>query len=334
MQIAGRDGDYQAATNMHDRYPMRPNRLEKMTLAQFSTSYVIAYTVPKSAKFDNDGCSTDLSTQTVFNSEVCLPEHITLRENLGIMRLRRFPQVMRFQASKRKEGHEEQYSELLLFCHWRNENADFKRLNPKDCISVYNERKQELIDNKRKMFPGEEVIDAIDTADLEELKPTHIYDLIASQNIQENEDDREEGALDDPDFESFGYMGNLGQEKKENLEDHKFRKIRLPSNEELEMITRRLVPEQMNALRQIVSTMKCILRAKENLSFSFKPLRLIVHGGAGVGKSSFIRAASMQAEKILCRPGDDPNHPKVLLCAPTGKAASLIGELLDLLSST
>ena len=326
VQIAGRDGNYQIATTILDRYPMRPNRLEEMTLAQFSTCYVVAYTVAQSTQFDKDGCSNDLSNQNVFNTQVLLPQHITLKENLGLMRLRRFPQVMRFHSSKRKEGHEEHYSELLLFCHWRNEVVDFKRSNPKACIEVYEERRQELIDNKSNLFPGEQVLEAIDTADLEELKPTHIYDLIASQNVQDNEDDREQGVLDDPDFESFGYTGNLGEENRETREDCKFRKIKLPSNDELEIITRQLVPEQMNALRHIVFTMKSILRAKENLNISFKPLQLIVHGGAGVGKSSFIRAASMQAEKILCRPGDDPNYPKVLLCAPTGKAASLIGE--------
>ena len=34
---------------------------------------------------------------------------------------------------------------------------------------------------------------------------------------------------------------------------------------------------------------------------------------------------SMHAEKIIRKAGDKPNHPRVLLCAFTGKAASLIG---------
>ena len=34
---------------------------------------------------------------------------------------------------------------------------------------------------------------------------------------------------------------------------------------------------------------------------------------------------SIHAEKILRKAGDKPNHPRVLLCAFTGKAASLIG---------
>ena len=35
---------------------------------------------------------------------------------------------------------------------------------------------------------------------------------------------------------------------------------------------------------------------------------------------------SFLAEKILRQPGQDPNLPRVILAAPTGKAASIIGE--------
>ena len=36
---------------------------------------------------------------------------------------------------------------------------------------------------------------------------------------------------------------------------------------------------------------------------------------------------SRWVEKLLRRAGDDPTNPKCLLLAPTGVAASLIGEL-------
>ena len=49
-------------------------------------------------------------------------------------------------------------------------------------------------------------------------------------------------------------------------------------------------------------------------------------GDAGTGKSHFIFVASRWAEKILIKSGDNPHRPKILLLAPTGKAASLIGK--------
>ena len=331
VKIVGREGDYQIATAVHDRYPARPNKLENMVLAQFAISYVVAYKIPKSTQFDNEGCSTDLSDQTIYNTFILLPNHITLKENMGILRLRTFPQVLRYHLSKRKEGHEEHYSELLLFCSWRNEVGDFQRHDPKKCIEIYEKRKDEWQRNKKAIFPGEDIIDIIETNDLEEMKPLHLYDMIASQNMQQNDDDLDSGVTDDPDYESFGYTGNLAQNCEKITEDCKYRCVKLPNENELKEITRRLVPEQMDALRKIMSTMKNIIRAKENSDFLNKPLRLVVHGGAGVGKSAFIKAASLQAEKILRQPGDDPNYPHVLICAPTGKAASLIGKLVLLL---
>ena len=46
----------------------------------------------------------------------------------------------------------------------------------------------------------------------------------------------------------------------------------------------------------------------------------------GTGKSKTIEAMSCWAEKILCKDGDDPNKPRVLITAPTGKAASIVGK--------
>ena len=49
-------------------------------------------------------------------------------------------------------------------------------------------------------------------------------------------------------------------------------------------------------------------------------------GGGGVGKSYLIWLLSQWIELITQRQGDPPNKPKVLLLAPTGIAASLIGK--------
>ena len=49
-------------------------------------------------------------------------------------------------------------------------------------------------------------------------------------------------------------------------------------------------------------------------------------GGGGVGKSFLIKVVSRHIDKLLTKVGDNPNKPKILLLAPTGKAASLIGK--------
>ena len=67
-------------------------------------------------------------------------------------------------------------------------------------------------------------------------------------------------------------------------------------------MTRKLVPEQMNILRTVVSSCKAIKRAKRNPKVKPKPVCMIVHGGAGVGKSMTIRAVANHAENLLREP--------------------------------
>lgn len=53
-----------------------------------------------------------------------------------------------------------------------------------------------------------------------------------------------------------------------------------------------------------------------------KPLRLLIHGGAGVGKSTFARALVMKAV-LAAREGEEPKQT-VVCAAPTGIAATLL----------
>jgi hypothetical protein len=48
----------------------------------------------------------------------------------------------------------------------------------------------------------------------------------------------------------------------------------------------------------------------------------MVNGGAGSGKSSVINILKQWVHTILRKPGDNPNHPYVLVAAPTGTAAA------------
>ena len=58
------------------------------------------------------------------------------------------------------------------------------------------------------------------------------------------------------------------------------------------------------------------------------PPRLVVHGGAGCGKSRLIEVMSQWAEYILrTNNNKDPSHPFVLRTAPTGSAAHNIDGL-------
>ena len=135
--------------------------------------------------------------------------------------------------------------------------------------------------NLKALFPGRPIVEILETEDIDDLKPIRILDLLDSQGQQQNEDDQEEGAIDDPDYESIGYVGNLNPEVPPRSENVKFKKINMPSDNDLGKFTRTLVPEQMNVLRKVVASCKAIIRNKERVKNKLQPIHLIIHGGPG-----------------------------------------------------
>ena len=286
VKLAGKDGYYKQTVSVHDRYAARPGGLERICLAQFATSYVPMGKLPKKANIDEDGCSKNLSSQKVFNSDIYLPKYINLNDGMGCMRLRTYPAVLRFHSSKRKEGHEQHYSELLLFAHWRDETSEFHVDSIDDCVAEHESRILEINANREKMYPGEATIELLDIGDLELRKPEHLADTLDCQGEQNNEDDLDIDCMEDPEFESFGYFGNLanlneGEDRQKVEADFAYKEICLPSKDEMKHMTRKLVPEQLNVLRKVVASCKSIVRAQKNPEVKPKPLRMLIHGGAG-----------------------------------------------------
>ena len=293
VKVEGREGNFNEQITFHERYAARPEsndqniegRLEKMCLAQFATSYTPTAKLPKTAEIGQDGCSKELTSQKLFNSDICLPKYISLSNGLGYMRLRAYPSVCRIFNSKKYENHEQHYSELVLFAHWRDEINEFHKDFPEDCVREYeNRKKDEIHPNRKRMFPGEEIMEL---AEFSDIIPEHIHDDLDCQGEQNNEDDIIEGCEDDPEFETFGYTGNLNQNPEKpatvQFDDCKYKKISLPTNSGRNQMCRRLVPEQMNILRKIVASCKTIVKAKKDPKVKPKPVRLIVHGGSGNG---------------------------------------------------
>ena len=280
-KIEGREGTYQESITVMDRYMARPCHLDGICLAQFAISYIPASKVPKRIIFDDDGCSNEWSDQEIFHEPKKLPRYISMeRSGYGKMRLRSFPAVMRIHSSKKKEGHEQHYAELQLYTPWRDERKLLAN-DERKCIEKFHKMIEVIEANKKMIFPGEETIGLLENLDLELHKPMHIFDLLDSQREQEREEDLAVGVIDDPEFESFGYTGNLGQENDGNFESSKYRIVKMPSNDEMDHFTRRLVPEQLNILRRVDTYCMDVLKSEEILSHTVEPLRIIVHGGAG-----------------------------------------------------
>ena len=103
--------------------------------------------------------------------------------------------------------------------------------------------------------------------------------------------------------------------------ESKYKQLVIPDDEDLLEMTRKLVPEQMQGLSKVIAYCKDVVRNFKNINHEVRPLRLIITGGSGSGKSSVLRCASLHAEKILRKAGDKIGKPHVLISAPTGMAA-------------
>ena len=103
-----------------------------------------------------------------------------------------------------------------------------------------------------------------------------------------------------------------------------YRKIEIPSDQELKETTRRLDKHQKEVVNILVMYAKDIVKARrEDNSSPTAPL-LMVHGGAGAGKSTVIQVLAQWTQKILQKEGDDLEYPCVIKTAFTGTAASNI----------
>ena len=192
-----------------------------MCLAQFATHYTFTRKVPASTTFkDETGASEEKSNRKIFNQERCLPRYLKLSGDKEFMRLRAIPAVLRIHRSDKKEGHEQHYSELLLFTPWFDEEVDIPRTFDA-CLAQYRCNVEVIESVKSQIFLGEDTVQMLDT-DLEEIRPVSIYDQIDAQREQELDDDREEGVIDDPKYAAMNY-GDEFNEEGPKPEEFKFR---------------------------------------------------------------------------------------------------------------
>ena len=99
------------------------------------------------------------------------------------------------------------------------------------------------------------------------------------------------------------------------------------SHEALLMKTRILDPDQQCVLQHALTYCKGLVRSRKRQTIPPIAPKVIVHGGAGGGKSAVIKNMAQWMDKILRTAGDDQSKPYVLLTATTGTAASSINGI-------
>ena len=324
ITIPGREGKFKQVDSIHKKYSMRPKCLEQMCLAQFASTYQMSQS-KKGSKDFTDNVSKQLSTFKLFHDDKPLPRWILLENSLCMVSRKKFPVVLKVHASK-KGSLEEVYSELLMFLPWRNEIKDLRPKAPEHHIHLYKKFKDTIMTNRHKMFPYSNEMDLMEKliASTDNLKPQHLYDTLDPIGQQENIEDR----ANIPPADMSELPDEEGHEKSESSipDGPKFKQIKVDSDEEMRADVRKMSFEQRIVFDKVIQYCKDVIIARKDITYKYDIPQLIVHGGGGVGKSFMINVISKWAEYLLRKSGDEPTFPKVLLMAPTGKAASLIGK--------
>ena len=113
-------------------------------------------------------------------------------------------------------------------------------------------------------------------------------------------------------------------EENNKMAQNIYRKIDLPDIKILKQKTRLLDPFQRNVIDIGIKFVKDIIKSKERENPIPAPPYIMVHGGAGAGKSHVIESLAEWIQIILQKSGDDIDSPYVIKTAFTGAAASLI----------
>ena len=109
-----------------------------------------------------------------------------------------------------------------------------------------------------------------------------------------------------------------------------YKKIVIPRDEELRKVTRSLDKHQREVLNIVIKYAKDLVKCRNHRNKPPQPPFLMMHGGAGSGKSTVIRIISQWIQKILQQEGQSPDCPNVVVTAFCGTAAANVdGQTLN-----
>ena len=293
-----------------EHYIQRPDELEGTCLAEFAAWYEFQSSkrmCKTNPEFEEENIE-DEGASLVDN-----PRLFPLKDT-GFIRLRRKANVIRFRRYNIIQDEVNFYREqLMLYVQWRNDTNERDGIDYK---SVYASNLG-LITQNRQLFESRDQSSIDEAINILELDPDELnFDGIAIEEIQNNE-----GAvvIEDTNF----LIDNPGNDNPWTLDPNDdsgtksgggfFNVPNLNTEEEFLQMCRSLNQVQRTVF---LHTLHCF-KTMEQL-----PMYLYIGGGAGVGKSMVIRVLYEGLVRYMnSLPGTKPDAIKVLLTAPTGKAA-------------
>ena len=231
---------------------------------------------------------------------------IVLKDELGEMRKRSRPCVMRYHKVTKTKDSEQYYLILLqLYMPWRNESQ--LKEDTQSYEDKYNEVESDILCNIKKHEPYLDI-------DYEEL---HNYDMSESDDDDNNDD----FSMINPDLIEFD-IDDSNDINNGPIAPTSTVNLLLPNDQFYQMCS------QLNEGQQVLFNyiMKYATEcrfAENNNKLPQEPFYIFLSGGAGVGKSFLVNVITEYLKRVLRYPSQTPNEePSVLVTASTGKAAT------------
>ena len=330
------------ASGMMEKYVRRHEKLAgNLTYSQFVKRYINAGMDEVPEKYD---FLVDLKAEVTPEMEedgeyifgpaekkVKLPRFIPLfnadGEIDGWMKKRR-PKVLRFKKWKENtEPHQFMFAEMQLYLPF----ADEAKLHPDSferCKKMYLRSRDRINFVKSKVMPHLKRV--TEQRELAEGILNSAGDELDPQNELDDDQSRFEGVEEHPEFRVKNPLDVIDQPSKAGAKKELYVKTVVDTDEILAENIRLLDPDQRLAFDQILKFGRDFVKTTKRNNPHPTPPLLLVHGGAGTGKSHLINVMSQAFEKTLRKAGDDPNNPYILRAAHTGSAAKLIsGQTLS-----
>lgn len=324
------------SSNYLNYYAVRHTDLENISLAEIVARYELKFPPRANAAANRDEPDDDEEGNNDVlgnfgdndgdndenNEERADGRNFPMRGRRGSHRLRDTLKVIRYRRYLREQDEANFFREqLMLFYPWRNEETELININHEQ---VYYDN-LEAIQTVRQMFiPDDNEVDLdailqdaqnqVNANDDEQEEPPEDAQIQAPENQIRNEFAILLPRNSQREVDIFHQMGV-------ELAPNRVERFVSPGNiPHSEYLTKMAMLNQ----RQRMFTMEVLRRAKRGDTFY-----LYLKGGAGYGKSVLVNAIyySLNHYYSHLRENDDGSSMKVLLCAPTGRAAFNIGGM-------
>ena len=262
--------------------------------------------------------------------DTLLPKYIKLHpkypgEN-NIMRKRRFPAAVRFHKKRKDvDPHKFFLSELMLYHPFRDEKQDLHSDNEELCAKLYMQEFDNIQKVKKQVMEHLENVEEARYMVKEYLKTQSKVEemgvILDAENVQDLEDCLIEDEEIHPDFEHLDPKDVDDSKNETILKEKQFKRIEIGNLEELREETMLLDNYQKVVLEVGIRFSRGVVKSLKEKNRRPEAPVVMVHGGAGSGKSTVISQLAKWVQYILQRPGDDPDCPYVVISAFTGAAA-------------